>query len=216
MKIFFKYIILLSFFFYSFFAIGQTREQEVNPNGYNKFYYENGKISSEGSMRDGRPDGYWKTYLPDGKMKSEGNRKNYELDSLWKFYDGNGKLITEINYAGGKKEGTKRNWDAKGYILLEENYAADVKQGITNTYYIPDDSTKTLGKLRMKTPFDKGKENGLAYEYDQNGNIITILDYSYGVLRRQEQINRIDKAGQKQGLWKDFYPSMDIVFHLLF
>ncbi len=180
-------------------------QQDVNPNGYNKFYYENGKISSEGSMRDGRPDGYWKTYSPNGKIKSEGNRKNYELDSLWKFYDGNGKIVTEINYLNGKRDGVKRAWHGKGFIISEETYLADVKQGTANTYYTPDDSTRIKGKLRFKTPFDKGTEHGMAYEYDKDGKTITIMDYNYGVLRRQETINRVDKLGQKQGSWKEFY-----------
>ena len=182
-------------------------DKEVNPNGYNKFYYENGKISSEGSMRDGKPDGYWKTYLPSGKMKSEGNRKNYELDSLWKFYDGKGKIVTEINYMKGKKDGVKKSWDADGYILSEENYIADIKSGTEFTYFPPKDSVQTKGNIKTKTPFEKGKENGTAYEYDNDGNIISILEYSYGVLKKQERINRTDKSGEKQGTWKDFFPS---------
>jgi len=35
---------------------------EINPNGYNVFYYPNGNISSEGYLVDGKPDGYWKAY----------------------------------------------------------------------------------------------------------------------------------------------------------
>jgi antitoxin component YwqK of YwqJK toxin-antitoxin module len=182
-------------------------DKEVNPNGYKKFYYENGKISSEGSMRDGKPDGYWKTYLPSGKMKSEGNRKNYELDSLWKFYDGKGKIVTEINYLKGKKDGVKRSWDTDGYILSEENYIADIKSGTEFTYFPPKDSTQSKGNIKTKIPFEKGKENGTAYEYDNDGNIISILEYSYGVLKKQERINRTDKSGEKQGTWKYFFPS---------
>ena len=60
---------------------------QINPNGYNKFYYDDGSISSEGTMRNGKPDGYWKNYYSDSILKSEGNRKEYLLDSLWKFYD---------------------------------------------------------------------------------------------------------------------------------
>src|SRR5471030_1043862 len=77
--------------------------QNINPNGYNKFYYDNGKISSEGTMRDGKPDGYWKTYSEMGVIKSEGNRKNFQLDSIWKFYNEKGKLAFEFNYKEGKK-----------------------------------------------------------------------------------------------------------------
>ena len=127
------------------------------------------------------------------------------MDSLWKFYDNNGKIVTEINYLKGKKDGIKRSWDADGHIVSEENYSADIKQGLDFTYFPPDDSTQTKGKIKMKIPFDKGKENGTAYEYDKEGNIISILEYSYGVLKKQERINRTDKSGEKQGTWKDFY-----------
>lgn len=186
-------------------SFSQTKQQEVNTNGYNKFYYDNGKVSSEGNMREGRPDGYWKTYSMNGKIKSEGNRKNYDLDSLWKFYDGNGNIVTEINYLAGKKEGMKRTWEAGKHIVSEESFSADVKQGLTNEYFLPEDSTQSKGKLKYRIPFDKGKENGIAYEYDREGRIITILEYAYGVLKKQEQINRTDKQGQKQGAWKEFY-----------
>ena len=52
-------------------------QNTVSPNGYNVFYYENGNISSEGTMRNGKPDGYWKAYYTNNVIKSEGNRKNY-------------------------------------------------------------------------------------------------------------------------------------------
>lgn len=60
-------------------AIFAQPTQNVNPNGYNKFYYENGKISSEGTMRDGKPDGYWKTYSENGKI----SRKEVVKISSW-------------------------------------------------------------------------------------------------------------------------------------
>lgn len=200
-----KRALIIIFFISTLYLFGQ-KPQEVNQNGYNKFYYENGKISSEGTMRNGKPDGYWKTYSPNGKIKSEGNRKNYELDSTWKFYEGNGKIVTEINYASGKKEGIKRSWMPGEYILSEENFVADIKQGISILYFPPEDTLQTKGKIKTKTFFDKGKENGTAYEYDKSGNIITIFEFNYGVLKKQEVINRTDKNGEKQGVWKDFYP----------
>ena len=44
---------------------------QTNPNGFNKFYYDNGALSSEGNMKDGKPDGYWKNYYKNGKTTPE-------------------------------------------------------------------------------------------------------------------------------------------------
>ena len=64
-----------------------AQKEKVNPNGYNVFYFPNGNISSEGTLRKGKPDGYWKTYYENGELKSEGYRKDFLLDSVWKFYN---------------------------------------------------------------------------------------------------------------------------------
>ena len=42
-----------------------------------QFFYDNGKLASEGFLHNGKPDGYWKSYYETGIIKSEGNRKNY-------------------------------------------------------------------------------------------------------------------------------------------
>jgi antitoxin component YwqK of YwqJK toxin-antitoxin module len=179
-------------------------QQEVNPDGYNKFYYDNGKISSEGTMHNGKPDGYWKTYYPSGKLKSEGNRKSSQLDSLWKFYNEEGKITVEFNYSQGKKNGLKKTYDPKeGFLVQQETFAADVKQGPTNIFY-------TSGKVKQVIPFDKGLENGIGYEYAEDGTIITVIDYRQGYVKKQEKINRRDKNNQKQGNWKDFYANGNI------
>ena len=121
--------------FLSIAANAQT-DKNTNPNGYNKFYYDNGKVSSEGTMRDGKPDGYWKTFSEYGIIKSEGNRKNFQLDSTWKFYNEKGKLAFEYNYKEGKKNGLRKTYDTReGFLVMSENYTNDVKQGNTIYYY---------------------------------------------------------------------------------
>ncbi|OQX76620.1 MAG: hypothetical protein B6D61_08520, partial [Bacteroidetes bacterium 4484_249] len=65
-----KHIILILIIIFSSIVI--FSQDDIDPNGFNKFYYENGQISSEGNMRDGKPDGYWKTYYENGLLKSEG------------------------------------------------------------------------------------------------------------------------------------------------
>jgi antitoxin component YwqK of YwqJK toxin-antitoxin module len=109
--------------------------QSTNPNGYNKFFYDNGKISSEGNMVNGKPDGYWKNYSKNGKLKIEGNRKNFLLDSLWKFYDERGRITKTIFYKEGKKNGPTNVYDTTLAIISTENYINDVKEGISNTFY---------------------------------------------------------------------------------
>jgi uncharacterized protein len=76
----------------------RSQTGNVNPNGYNIFYYDNGTKSSEGKMVNGKPDGYWKSYFTTGILKNEGNRKNFELDSIWNFYNEKGKLVKTISY----------------------------------------------------------------------------------------------------------------------
>ena len=180
--------------------ISYSQEQkDINPNGYNIFYYADGKKSSEGNMVNGKPDGYWKTYYPSGKLKSEGNRSNSLLDSIWKFYDEKGRLTMSYSYKAGKKNGMKKNYDIEtGKVVIEENYTEDLKQGETNEYY-------PGGKIKTRKLFKDGREEGIGYEFGEDSTIITILEYKMGFLKRQEKINRRDKNGLKQGAWKEFY-----------
>ena len=84
--------------------IGFLKSQdEIVKNGYSIIYYKNGKISSEGWMKNGRPDGSWKTYYMTGILKSEGIRKNLLLDSTWVFYNSFGDTIEKINYLYAEK-----------------------------------------------------------------------------------------------------------------
>jgi antitoxin component YwqK of YwqJK toxin-antitoxin module len=103
----FQFFMIISFLFLYSFVYAQDTIQK---DALYKFYYPNGKISSEGKLKDGKPDGYWKSYNENGTIKSEGNRKVFELDSLWKFYNQDGKLLIEIFYRSGKKNGLKTTY----------------------------------------------------------------------------------------------------------
>ncbi|MEZ5198610.1 MAG: hypothetical protein R2764_20160 [Bacteroidales bacterium] len=182
---------------------GLKAQQEVNPNGYNTFYYENGRISSEGIMRDGKPDGYWKTYYENGLLKSEGNRKNFMLDSIWTFYSDSGKVAVQISYLKGKKNGIRKTFHEDE--IIEENFVDDVKQGYTYFYY-PDH------KLWKEIMFIDGLEEGIAKEYGKSDSRVTkLIYYKKGFITDIENINRIDKAGMKQGKWKYFYDDIGTI-----
>ena len=68
-------------------------------DGYRKFYYPSGKISSEGNFVNDKPDGTWKSYYENGVLKSEGDRKNTILEGVWKFYDEKGHQSSEHHYS---------------------------------------------------------------------------------------------------------------------
>jgi antitoxin component YwqK of YwqJK toxin-antitoxin module len=169
---------------------------KVKPNGYNKFYYRNGKLASEGSMRDGKPDGYWKNYYKTGGLKSEGNRKDYLLDSTWKFYDEKGKLTLKINYKNGKKNGYRYTY--QGEEITKEFFVDDVKQNYAYVLF-------ANGKIKMKIPFKDGLETGNAIEYDSSGNIIQLITYKKGYVVERERINRYDAKNMPHGKWKWFF-----------
>jgi len=99
-----RFLFLVLILFFSTIRLCSQTDANQNPNGYNKFYYPNGKLSSEGPMRDGKPDGYWKTYHTNGNIKSEGNRKDFQLDSTWKFYNDKGKITYEYTYKEQRKQ----------------------------------------------------------------------------------------------------------------
>jgi antitoxin component YwqK of YwqJK toxin-antitoxin module len=173
-------------------------------DGYKIFKYPNGAISSEGMIRNGKPDGFWKSYYVTGIKKSEGKRTSFLLDSIWVFYDQTGDTIEKINYLFGKKNGYYYKYKkdaAEGlYVWSKELWAGDKKAG-TGYIYFPN------GRINQTIAYRDGKKEGLSKEYDKEGNLITLLEYSNDFLVSREKINRTDSKGLKQGDWKEFYPS---------
>jgi antitoxin component YwqK of YwqJK toxin-antitoxin module len=194
-----KFVLLNFFLVFSWSLCGQ----KSNPNGYNRFYYENGKLSSEGYLKDGKPDGYWKNYYPNGKVKIEGNRRNFELDSTWNFYDERGHLTRTISYQKGQKNGPTITYDTLKHVVSVETYSNDLKEGATRTFY-PN------GAIKSQTPFIKGKQEGTAYEFSRDSLITGIATYKGGILQGYEKINQKDEENKKQGIWKEFYGDMTV------
>jgi antitoxin component YwqK of YwqJK toxin-antitoxin module len=175
-------------------------------NGPNKIFYPNGKVSSEGLMRNGKPDGFWKTYYPSGIIKSVGNRRNHLLDSIWVFFNETGDTLQKVSYMLGKRNGysIEYNLEAsvdpmnRGKIVSRELYINDKREGISQYFY-------TNGKLKEEVHYENNKRNGIAREFDKEGVLITLQTFNNGFLTNREKLNRKDEKGLKQGIWKDFY-----------
>ncbi len=203
MSEFLKYILLPSIIFLVCQNV-YSQANKVIPNGYNRFYYGDGRLSSEGPMRDGKPDGYWKTYYVNGKLKSEGNRKNFMLDSIWVFYDEDGNITKKIDYANDKRNGLYQVYklspdsDTTNYIIFKELYLNDLKQGVSYYYY-------DNGQLHYQINYQDNRKHGEGLEYDVNGMIITEYTYRNDITVNKISINRYDRNGQKTGTWKTFH-----------
>ena len=70
-----------------------------------KEYYENGALSFELELIDGKKDGYYKDYYLSGALKIEASYKDDLLDGKCKFYYENGNLNEESHYKNGKPTG---------------------------------------------------------------------------------------------------------------
>ena len=167
---------------------------------FTQFKHRNGMVSSEGYLRKGKPDGYWKTFCENGKLISEGNRENYLLDGVWKFYTDE-VLTSEISYKAGKREGISKTYTINEIIITP--YTDDLISGIRETFY-------KNNNIKQRTPFDAGVEQGIEFDFSEEGDITGITEYRRGFIVNRQRINRRDRNGWKQGSWKFFYPDLTV------
>ena len=165
---------------------------------FTQYRYENGMLSSEGTLRDGKPDGYWKTYYPTGQLKTEGNRKNFLLDSTWNFYSEKGIIQKSISYRDDVRNGLERIFDQEGRCVEEYIYENNIRSGIAKWYY-------PTGELKKTGYFENNKEEGKATEFERDGRVITLLTYKNGFIYTEEKINRYDSQAKRTGVWRDLY-----------
>ncbi len=191
-----KYILI--FVFTIFLMSDSFGQDEVIKNGYQKFFYPNGKVASEGTMRDGKPDAFWKTYYKNGILKSEGNRLNFELDSIWNFYTLEGNLKLSVDYKNGKKNGYRRTYLPNR--ILVDSFLNNVKN-YTNFVLYKDSLVKST------VFYIDGLEEGWSIDYAKDGRIVGKTLYSHGFVKSRENINAYDYDGEKDGVWKIFYES---------
>lgn len=163
-----------------------------------RYYHPNGQVASEGVLINGKPEGHWRNFYDTGILRSEGARRDLLLEGVWKFYDTKGRLASSITYMGDKKNGPSLKYDSTGVVLVEEVFVDDLREGVAKYYH-------ANGVLHKEVPFKGGKEEGRGYEYAEDGRIISLLQYGAGLLRKREDINRVDAMGLKQGPWKEFH-----------
>ena len=174
-----------------------------NSKEYKIFKNENGIITSEGTLENGKPNKYWKTYHLNGRLKTEGNRLNFNLDGIWRFYDIQGCLTSEISYKNGLKEGYKKIFNKDSIIIKKEFFLENKKEGISLNF-------SNSGKINLHQNFTNNLLDGNSYLFDYNGVIISISKFYKGNLVSEKSINQYDKLKRKQGIWFTFYKGLEV------
>jgi antitoxin component YwqK of YwqJK toxin-antitoxin module len=170
-----------------------------------QFFYPNGQVSSEGTMKNGQPDGYWRTYYVTGVVKSEGKRTNFLLDSIWNFYSQTGELMQSISYSIGEKNGYSLRFrydnplhPGQRTLVSRELYVKGKREG--NSYYY-----HPTGELQQVVFYKDNKKQGLSREYSPDSTLITVVEYNDNYIVNRERVNRTDSQGRKQGTFREYY-----------
>ncbi|WBX76897.1 hypothetical protein PG911_01155 [Tenacibaculum ovolyticum] len=90
-----KSSIFLFLFFISFAVFSQKK--------YQKEYYNNNNLKTEGWLNNDLKINYWKFYYKNGQLKKEGNYKKNLSTKYWYFYRKNGTIEKEGHFVDGKK-----------------------------------------------------------------------------------------------------------------
>jgi len=151
--------------------------------------YSNGKVIGEGIVdAEGKRQGPWKEFYEPGELRSEGKYKDGLREGEWKFYYKDGKEEQRGAYRRGKPDGEWKWTHPKGITWREE------------TFY-------------------DGLEEGMAIEYNDTGKVVTKGEYLSGEREGKWLIDIGDEreegyyvAGQRNDMWKHFYPSGKLRF----
>jgi antitoxin component YwqK of YwqJK toxin-antitoxin module len=146
-------------------------------------YYKNGKVRSEGFVKNNEKDGIFKKWSKDGILIEKFEIQNNKRDGITECWFENGAKKSETYYENGLKQGKYKAWYSNRKLMLEGKFDADERTGEWNIY-------SNEGNWK-KDNYRNGKLNGFSFEY-----IVEEKDTSYIVGQY--------KNGKESGLWKWF------------
>lgn len=119
---------------------------------YNRFYYPDGKLLSEGYYLDRQKDSLWTYYREDGRRIRSVTYKNGLQDGLASLYDSDGRVMEEMRWFRGLRQGEWWKREAQGY--QSGFYHLNKSQGAYQAFY-PDSGHYIVGN------YDDGAKDGL-------------------------------------------------------
>lgn len=136
------YVIGLCLFMLSF-----SKSEEKR---YERNYYDNGMLESEGWMRFTTKTDYWKFYYPNGKLSEQGFFEYDKREKYWFFYDKNRIRTEEGHYKNNARIGWWLYYDKKGRINHKCQMTNNKKDGYCLKY--------EEGKLISAEHYSKGEK----------------------------------------------------------
>ncbi|PKP13285.1 MAG: hypothetical protein CVU08_06150 [Bacteroidetes bacterium HGW-Bacteroidetes-3] len=131
-----------------------------------RFFYDDGKLQSEGSMKGTNREGKWIYYNTDGKtIVSEENYENGLLNGTSTTYFVPEKITEILNYKDGKLHGNVLRYSSEGILLDDLQYENGKLHGPAKYYNI-------AGKLVRKGFYENDEKVG-NWEYFENGEPIS-------------------------------------------
>jgi antitoxin component YwqK of YwqJK toxin-antitoxin module len=142
-----------------------------------KRYYENGKTEFDGYVINGVENGPGKQYARDGRLLFEGTFENGQRAN-GTLYDDNGGKYTgpfDNDLPNGTGKIVYRNGD-----VYEGNVVDGVREGAGT--FTAANGEKLVGE------FHDDRLNGIVYHYDRRGTLLSISEFSGGVLVRRVDV----------------------------
>lgn len=106
----------------------------IHGNGLIKTYYDNGKLASEYSQKDGMYEGLYKRMHSNGNPWVEATYLHDKRQGYYKSYFANGALRYEGEYDFGRLNGLQRRYNQEGAMLSEVTFNQGVKDGLSKFY----------------------------------------------------------------------------------
>lgn len=107
-------------------SIGNLADEK----NYDKTYYDNGNLKSEGWLRYNVKTDYWKFYHENGKISEQGHYKYGKREKYWYFYNKNRVRTKEGHYSKDEQVDWWLFYDPQGRI----NHKCQLDMGVKNGY----------------------------------------------------------------------------------
>jgi len=174
---------------------GNRKEFELD--GIWKFYSEEGKLESEITYEHNIKQGLSREYDEEENLIVLKRFKNDSLNGEYVSFFPEGKMKDLTSYVKNKKEGRGFEYAATdGRVIVLKEYKDDflIYSENINKYNTQGKETEKWiyfhdnGQEHLIGNYENGLKNGVWMEYDINGKLINMLNYTNGVLSTESSV----------------------------